>query len=91
MRENQDIQKITDILEHSGWKKLPYSEQMKQVGLDGVYMCEYAAVGFCLTANIAEVIDCWANCQAYISGLRDKENISYQKDLYLIFIILQFH
>lgn len=41
----QDAEQASEIFRAPDWKEIPLSEDMKQAGLDGVYVCDYAAVG----------------------------------------------
>lgn len=83
----KEAEQIIAIFLSNGWKEIPLSEEMKQAGLTGIYLCEYAAVGIVCVPGVAGIKACWANCQVYMSDLRDMENIGDQKDLYLVFIV----
>jgi|GEM_PF-6469025 len=82
----QDAQQVSEIFRSAGWKEISLSEEMEKAGLDGVYVCDYAAVGLVISSTMNDVLQCWADCQVQISDLRKHEAVGLDKDLYLTFI-----
>jgi len=79
--------KNLEIFLSNGWIEIPLSEEMRQAGLDGIYVCGYAAAGVVCADDVSDITARWANCQVQMSDLRDNRNVGTQKDLYLVFII----
>jgi len=81
------VEQVTGIFQSNGWIEVSLSEEMRQAGLDGIYVCKYAAAGVVFADDVSDIATRWANCQVQMSDLRDNQNVGTQKDLYLVFII----
>lgn len=82
----QDIEQVSEIFRAANWNEIPLSEEMQQPCLNGVYVCDYAAVGVVVCSTVKDVLSRWADCQVQISDLRQHVAVGLDKDLYLTFI-----
>ena len=82
-----DIEQITQVFLESKWEKLLLSHDMEKAGLNGVFVCGYAAVGVVLANSVSNIESTWTDCQLCMSDLRKNEDIGLKKDLYLVFIV----
>ncbi|MFH1975059.1 MAG: hypothetical protein ABIJ52_05800 [Pseudomonadota bacterium] len=82
-----DIEQIAHMFTMAEWKYVPLSHDMKKSGLNGIFVCGYAAVGVVIVGGTSDVVSCWTDCQIQMSDLRKNKDIGIKKDLYLIFIV----
>ena len=84
------IDEVTKIFISDGWQEIALSEDMREAGLDAIYMNNYAATGVVISSTISDVKAIWIQCQAEMANLRDKKDVGTEKDLYLVFFIREF-
>jgi len=84
---NPKIDEVTKILISAGWQEIILSEDMREAGLDAIYIDNYAAAGIVISSTTSDVKAVWIQCQAEMAELKTNEKVGTNKDLYLIFII----
>ena len=87
---NPEIDEVTKIFIPAGWQIMTLPENMREAGLDAIYMNNYAATGVVISSTISDVKAMWIQCQAEMANLRDKKDVGTEKDLYLVFFIREF-
>lgn len=81
-----DTEQASEIFRAANWKECPLSDEMKQAGLIGIYVCDYAAVGLVISSTVTDVLSHWADCQVHMADIRQNPAVGSNKDLYLTFI-----
>ncbi len=82
-----DTEQIAYLFKEANWDEIPLSNEMKEAGLNGIFLSGYAAVGVAIASSVSGVVTCWIDCQLQMSDLRENQAVGKNKDLYLIFII----
>ena len=82
-----DAEQIAPVFKEAEWDEVSLSHDMEKAGLNGIFVCGYAAVGVVIAGSASDVVSCWTNCQLQMSDLRENKAVGMKKDLYLIFIV----
>ena len=83
-----DADQIALAFKEAEWEEVPLSHDMEKAGLNGIFVSGYAAVGVVIAGSTSNVVSCWIDCQLQMSDLRKNKAVGMEKDLYLIFIVL---
>lgn len=83
-----DADQIALAFKEAEWEEVPLSHDMEEAGLNGIFVSGYAAVGVVIAGSTSDVVSCWTDCQLQMSDLRENKTVGMEKDLYLIFIVL---
>ena len=86
MKDNKE--EISSVFKKAEWKEITLSHDMEKAGLNGIFVSGYAAVGVVIAGSTSDVVSCWTDCQLQMSDLRENKAVGMEKDLYLIFIVL---
>lgn len=86
MKDNKE--EISSVFKKAEWDEVPLSHDMEKAGLNGIFVSGYAAVGVVIAGSTSDVVSCWTDCQLQMSDLRENKAVGMEKDLYLIFIVL---